>query len=71
LTLTITIKSHVVSDRCEEEFGAGVKSRPSDYALEFYVDRMLLSDGYGGEVDIRICAELMVATYQVAFPDSA
>jgi hypothetical protein len=63
-------RSHVVSDGYEEEFGAEVKSNPGDYALEFYVDRMLLSDGYGGEVDIKICAELMVAAYQLAFPDS-
>lgn len=64
-------KSHVVSDRYEEEFGAEVKSKPADCALEFYVDRMLLAEGYAGEVDIKICAELMVAAYQVAFPDSA
>jgi hypothetical protein len=64
-------KSHVISDEDEERFGATVASGPSDYALEFYVDRMLVSEGYCGEVDIGICAELMVAAYQVAFPDSA
>ena len=31
---------------------------------------MLVNEGYCGEVDIEICAELMVAAYQVAFPDS-
>jgi hypothetical protein len=44
---------------------------PGDYALEFYVDRMLISVGYCGEVDIKICAELMVVAYRLAFPDSA
>jgi hypothetical protein len=61
----------VISDEDEEHFGATVASMPSDYALEFYVDRMLVSQGYCGEVDIEICAEFMVAAYKVAFPDSA
>lgn len=64
-------QSHVTSDEEEEHFGATVASMPSNYALEFYVDRMLISEGYCGEVDIAICAELMVAAYKVAFPDSA
>jgi hypothetical protein len=63
-------QSHVISDEDEEHFGASVASMPSDYALEFYVDRMLVSEGYCGEVDIEVCAELMVAAYKLAFPDS-
>jgi hypothetical protein len=64
-------QSHVVSDAHEESFGASVVLMPSDYALEFYVDKMLVSEGYGGKVDIRICAELMVTAYKLAFPGSA
>jgi hypothetical protein len=64
-------QSHVISDEDEEHFGAIVVSVPSDYALEFYVDRMLTSEGYCGEVDIEICAELMATAYKLAFPGSA
>ncbi len=64
-------QSHVVSDEHEEALGASVTAGPGDYALEFYVDKMLLADGYCGEVDIEVCAELMVAAYQIAFPDSS
>ena len=64
-------RSHVISDGDEGRFGAAVASMPGDYALEFYVDRMLVSEGYFGEVDIAVCAELMVAAYGVAFPDAA
>lgn len=60
---------HVVSDAYEESFGAE-SSHLGDYALEFYVDKMLVSEGYRGEVDIRVCAELMVAAYKLAFPGS-
>ena len=62
-------ESHVISDAHEESFGA-VTSKLGAYALEFYVDRMLLSEGYCGEVDIEICIELIVTAYTVAFPDS-
>jgi len=63
-------KSHVISDGDEGEFGATVASMPSDYALEFYVDKMLVAEGYQGEIDIKIRADLMVAAYEIAFPDS-
>lgn len=63
-------QSHVVSDADEESFGA-VTSHLGDYALEFYVDKMLVSEGYCGEVDIAICAELMMTAYKLAFPGSA
>ena len=36
-------QSHVTSDEYEEHLGATVASMASDYALEFYVDRMLIS----------------------------
>jgi hypothetical protein len=32
---------------------------------------MLINEGYCGEVDIEVFAELMVAAYKVTFPDSA
>ena len=63
-------ESHVVSDAHEERFGA-VTSHLGDYALEFYVDRMLVSEGDYGEVDIEICVGLMVTAYKMAFPNSA
>jgi hypothetical protein len=63
-------QSHVISDEDEEHFGVTVVSVPSDYALEFYVARMLISEGYCGEVDIEICAELIVTAYKLAFPGS-
>jgi hypothetical protein len=70
LAFYFAYESHVISDEDEEHFGASVASPPRDYALEFYVDKMLVAGGYRREVDIEICAELMVAAYRLAFPDS-
>jgi len=63
-------ESHVISDKYEGEFGATVESKPSDYALEFYVDKMVVTDGYHGKTGIKICSGLMVEAYTVAFLDS-
>ena len=63
-------ESHVISDKYEGKFGAAVKSKPGDYALEFYVGKIVVTDGYHGEASIGICADLMVEAYMVTFPDS-
>jgi len=63
-------KSHVISDEYEGELGNVVKSKPGDYALEFYVDMMVVVDGYKGETGIKICADLMAAAYEISFPNS-
>ncbi|MFC2024053.1 hypothetical protein ACFLTJ_00510 [Chloroflexota bacterium] len=60
----------MAADRYEELFGAGVTSKPADYALEYYVDKVKMDAGFAGEVDIVICISLMVAAYRDAFPDS-
>jgi len=61
---------HVISDKYEGKFGAAVKSKTGNYALEFYVGKIVVTDGNHGKAGIGICADLMVEAYMVTFPGS-
>ena len=63
-------ESHVISDKYEGKFGAAVKLKIGDYALEFYVGKIVVTDGYHGKASIGICANLMVEACMVTFPGS-
>lgn len=63
-------ETHVISDKHEDELGAAVDPEASDYAREFYVDKMVVANGYHGETGIKICSDLMVEAYAVVFLES-